>query len=221
MKFEEAHEKFIQEHINSRNGASLRRLEEGHNFAEILFLQKVWWPAFNDFKYLHPEYQVSDFKDGNRYIDFAYIRSNMLLAIEIDGFGSHWQNISRWEFSDHCRRQNDLITDGWKILRFTYDDINNSPRCCQQKLQQFMGRWFGEDKNIIEATLVEKEAIRFAMKLGRPFTPTELSKHLDIDIKTSRKLLYSLVSKKWLEPERGIQRIRSYRLNIEGKNYIL
>ncbi|NDI34797.1 DNA-binding response regulator [Chengkuizengella sediminis] len=221
MKFEEAHEKFIQDHLNLRKGASLRRLEEGHDFAEILFLQKVWWPAINDFKYLHPEYQVSDFKDGNRYIDFAYIRSNMLLAIEIDGFGTHWQNISRWEFSDHCRRQNDLITDGWKILRFTYDDINNSPRYCQQKLQQFMGRWFGEDKNVIEATWVEKEAIRFALKLGRPVTPIELSKHLDVDIKTSRKLLYSLVSKKWMKPERGNQRIRSYRLNIEGKNYIL
>lgn len=31
---------------------------EGHNHAERLFLEKVWWPAFENFLHLYPEYEI-------------------------------------------------------------------------------------------------------------------------------------------------------------------
>ncbi|XEC96218.1 hypothetical protein AB6A23_06635 [Paenibacillus tarimensis] len=122
-------------------------------------MEQVWWPAFGHFNYLHPEFEVNDYKDGYQYIDFAYIRSGLYTAIEIEGFGPHWRNISRWQFTDNCRRQNDLTTDGWKVFRFSYGDVRESPRHCQQKLHRFMGRWFGEEKQVSEATWIEKEII--------------------------------------------------------------
>jgi hypothetical protein len=30
----------------ARTGERLRRLQEGHNQAEMLFLKQVWWPSF-------------------------------------------------------------------------------------------------------------------------------------------------------------------------------
>jgi hypothetical protein len=57
----------------------------GH--AEKTFVEKVERLAFGHFRQLHPEYEVSDFKDGFRYLDFAYLRSGLKLAIDIDGYG--------------------------------------------------------------------------------------------------------------------------------------
>jgi very-short-patch-repair endonuclease len=141
INFEKEYAAFMQKHHKIRKGERARRLLEGHRHAEKLFLEQVWWPAFGHFENLHPEYEVSDFRDGNRYIDFAYIKHSLRVAIEIDGFGPHAAQISRNQFSDHRIRQNHLTIDGWRILRFSYDDVSDKPRMCEQMLQQFMGRW--------------------------------------------------------------------------------
>ncbi|WP_436241973.1 DUF559 domain-containing protein [Paenibacillus sp. LjRoot56] len=56
----------------------------------------------------------------------------MKLAIEIDGYATHVSEISRTQFSDGLIRQNHLMIDGWKVLRFSYDDVKNRPRMCEQ-----------------------------------------------------------------------------------------
>ena len=89
MEFEKAHQSFICVHKQARTGERLRRLEEGHGQAEMMFLKQVWWPVFHHFDNLHPEYEVNDFKDGNRYLDFAYIRPAIRICFEIDGYGTH------------------------------------------------------------------------------------------------------------------------------------
>lgn len=150
-KFDEVYDHFIHRHIQVRSGERVRRLQKGQGHAEKLFLEHVWWPAFGHFDHLHPEYEITDFKDGFRYLDFAYIRPGVQLAIEIEGYGPHLRDISREQFSDQCRRQNDLIIDGWKVLRYSYDDIREMPRFCQQKLHQFMGRWLGDEQRSIVA----------------------------------------------------------------------
>ncbi|WP_308861957.1 hypothetical protein [Paenibacillus radicis (ex Xue et al. 2023)] len=57
---------FIRKQAEGRSGEYLRRLQEGHGHAERSFLEHVWWPAIGNFDYLHPEYEVHDFKDGTR-----------------------------------------------------------------------------------------------------------------------------------------------------------
>lgn len=111
MSFEEEYQDFLNLHVQARTGERLRRLKEGHNTAEMLFLKQVWWPLFSHFNYLHPEYEVDDFKDGKRYLDFAYIRPGIRICFEIDGYGPHLKNISRWQFADNLERQNQLVID--------------------------------------------------------------------------------------------------------------
>jgi hypothetical protein len=221
MTFEEAHHLFIKKHLKARKGESLRRLKEGHDHAERLFLERVWWPAFGNFNDLHPEYETYDYKDGDRYIDFAFVRPFIKVAIEIDGYGTHWKNINRVQFSDHRRRQNDLVIDGWKVLRFSFDDIKDSPRFCQQKLQQFVGRWFGMDNQVNDITIMEKEAIRLAMRHSHPITPGDVCRHFALENKTARRWLQQLVAKKWMKPASGHARIRSYELDLKDKNFTL
>lgn len=221
MGFQETYAQWISDHLGRRQGERERRLREGHGYAEKAFVEKVWWPAFGHFRQLHPEYEVTDFKDGYRYLDFAYLRSGIKLAIEIDGYGPHLRGISRDRFSDQCRRQNDLILDGWKVLRFTYDDVSENPRYCQQTLQQFMGRWLGEADSLLQANYHERELLRQFLRAGRPLTPADICQTMGVENKTARKWLRQLLEKRWIQPASGSVRIRSYRLSLDAERLLL
>ncbi|MGG4165906.1 DNA-binding response regulator [Rossellomorea vietnamensis] len=220
MGFEEDYQAFLNIHIQERNGERLRRLQEGHNQAEILFLKQVWWPSFFHFQYLHPEYEIDDFKDGKRYLDFAYIRPAIRICFEVDGYGPHLKNISRWQFSDSLERQNQLVMDGWTVIRFSYDQVKEKPRRCQQVVQQVIGRWLGYELDQTTLSYAEKEVLRLAIQKGKTISPKEVEKYMKISDKTVKKLLSQLVEKKMLIPSSGIKRIRSYRLGDQVKHSI-
>lgn len=49
MGYEEEYHTFMNDHLQARTGERLRRLQEGHKHAEMLFLKHVWWPLFSIF----------------------------------------------------------------------------------------------------------------------------------------------------------------------------
>ena len=220
MGFEEEYLAFMNAHSQERKGERLRRLQEGHNQAEKMFLKKVWWPSFYHFRYLHPEFEIDDFKDGKRYLDFAYIRPAIRICFEVDGYGPHLKNISRWQFSDSLERQNQLVMDGWTVIRFSYDQLKEKPRRCQQVVQQVIGRWLGDELDQTTLSFAEKEVLRLAIRKGKAISPIEVEKYLKRTDKTVKKLLTQLVDKKMLIPESGTKRIRSYRLGDQVKHSI-
>lgn len=221
MSFEMAYEVFIDEHTRSRSGEGLRRFKEGHQHAEKLFMEQIWWPSFGNFHYLHPEYKVRDFKDGTRFLDFAYIRHPLMICIEIDGYGSHCQQINRWQFADNLIRQNHLVIDGWMVIRFSYDDIVDKPRRCQQIIQQLIGRWLGKHERSITVSAVEKETLRLIARKDHSITPFELCEHLGIKSKYARRLLHDLTAKGLLSAASGGKsRIRSYRLQLDDHSLL-
>jgi hypothetical protein len=207
-------------HLQARTGERLRRLQEGHNQAEMLFLKQVWWPSFHHFRYLHPEYEVDDFKDGKRYLDFAYIRPAIQICLEIDGYGPHLKDISRWQFSGRLERQNQLVIDGWTVIRFSYDQVKENPRRCQQIVQQVIGRWLGDELDQTSLSFLEKEVLRLAIRKGEAISPTEVEKYLKLSDKTVKKVLSQLVDKKMLIPPSGVMGVRSYRLGDQVKHPI-
>lgn len=220
MGFEGEYLAFMTAHLQARNGERLRRLQEGHNQAEMLFLKQVWWPLFYNFRYLHPEYEVNDFKDGTRYLDFAYIRPAIRICLEVDGYGPHLKNISRWQFSDSLERQNQLVIDGWTVIRFSYDQVKEKPRRCQQIIQQLIGRWLGDELDQTSLSFREKEVLRLAIRKGAEISPIEVQNYLKLSDKTIKKVLSQLVYKKMLIPASGIKRVRSYRLGDQVKHPI-
>ncbi|MCQ6561624.1 DNA-binding response regulator [Paenibacillus mendelii] len=209
------YEQWLDRHIGQRKGERKRRLVEGHGHAENLFIEKVWFPAFRQLDHLHPEFEVADFRDGSRFLDFAYIRNPIRLAIEIDGYGPHSSKISRTQFSDSLMRQNHLMIDGWRVLRFSYDDVNERPRMCQQILQQFLGSQFGESTPQSDrSNIVETEVLRLALRLQRSLRPRDVCDLLQVNKKTAYLILRRMVEKQSLQPVgRGEQRVRCYSVN--------
>lgn len=159
MDFDTAYEAFMSKHRRLRKGRRLKRLIEGHGYLEKLILRNIWWPAIGHFDDLHPEYEVSDFRDGTRFLDFAWLPGPIKLDVEGDGRESHGTKASKEDFSDDRNRQNHLVIDDWKVLRFSHDSVKEQPRMCQQILQQFMGRYFGSlSKTTLDLSLEERDS---------------------------------------------------------------
>jgi len=218
LEFKEAYAEFIKMHCRSSDGERKGRLTAGHGHAERMFLENVWWPTFHTFKDLHPEYEIHDYKDGQRYLDFAYIVENFRMAIEIDGFGPHWRNISRWQFEDHCHRQNVLVIDGWSVLRFAYSQVEDRPRLCQQTIQQFIGRWLSITASLDKLSTLDRDILRLISRSPKPITPRDVCSLLKIGPDYAHKLLRKLTELQWLAPCSGKIRIRSYQLHPSRAN---
>ncbi|EPZ44114.1 hypothetical protein [Alicyclobacillus acidoterrestris] len=219
MNFQQEYEAFLHYHRARRAGERLRRLQDGLGHAEQAFVESVWWPMFNHFQHLHPEYEIQDYNDGYRYLDFAYVLPHFRVAVEIDGIGPHWRNITQWKFSEHCQRQNHLVIDGWHVLRFTYEDVKERPRLCQRTIQQLLGNVNpAADSPIATASSVERDIIRIATRSAHPITPQLIAQLLDLHVRRAQSLLRSLAVKEWLTPASGTKRIRSYRLHPSRRN---
>lgn len=211
MGFAEAYEEFMAYHVARCRGERRRRLREGHGHAEREFLERVWWPAFRGFQGLHPEYEVFDFDGRRSFVDFAYLSAHVKLALEIDGFGPHVTQLSRWQFTNQLRRQNQLVLDDWAILRFSYDEVRDQPRSCQQVLRSFMGRreWGHRPDGL---GFRERAVLELALRLGRPLRPADVREHLEVGRHLAYRLLAGLRAKGYLEPVQGRQRIHFYRV---------
>ncbi|MNC20027.1 hypothetical protein D3C75_679690 [compost metagenome] len=214
MGFQEAYEAFINKHRQGKAGEQLRRLEEGHGHAEKLFLEQVWWSAIGNFDDLFPEYQVTDYKGGYRYLDFAWIRSPYRICLEIDGYGPHQRDVSRWQYADQLQRQNDLVLDDWIVIRFSYDDVKERPRLCERTLQQVQGKWFGGYNQKYSLADMERYIIQMAVALGE-LTPALVVNELEVSDRTARKWLKKLVLKGVLTPASGSARIRKYKVKTD------
>jgi len=214
MDFDTAYEAFMTKHRRLRRGRRLRRLIDGHGYLEKLILQNIWWPAIGHFDDLHPEYEVRDFRDGTRFLDYAWLPGPLKLNVEGDGRESHGTKASKEDFSDDRIRQNHLVIDDWKVLRFSHDSVKEQPRMCQQILQQFMGKYFGTlSKMSLNLTLEEREILRLAYRLRGEVRPADVCQLLRIEQQTARKWLRGLREKRLLEPVGpGDRRIARYRV---------
>jgi len=216
LPFEKAHEAWFDAALRTRTAKSRAALEKGHGHGERLFLRNVWWPAFGTFEHLHPQYEVRDFADGVRSLDFAYLRPPFRICIEVDGYAHHVEKVTRARFADNDLRQDHLVADFWVVLRFSYDDVKDNPTRCRQTLLGVFGRLFRDRAPNVVLTPNEKELVRLAARCVRPITPSEAAESLRVCDKTARAALKSLVEKRLLRPAgTGKERIRFYEPALE------
>ncbi|OBZ08775.1 hypothetical protein A7975_26980 [Bacillus sp. FJAT-26390] len=218
-----AYREWILKHTELRDPTSerRRRLVERDDHGEQLFAIGIWLPVLQSFEHLHPEYEVNDYRDGSRFLDFTYMRPPYRISIEINGYGPHQKNASRRKFSDDRFRQNQLVLDDWIIVRFSYDDLRERPRQCQQFIQQLLGKLYGLGRDqLLDQPLpaFARELLRSAQRRGNraPFSPKDVEKQLGVSHSTALKYLKQLLKQELVEPASGEKRIRTYCLTAKG-----
>lgn len=218
--FETSYRSWIDDCVRTCKGERKRRLQEGLGYGEKMFLSAVWWPAFRSLEHLHPEYEVQDFKDGSRFLDFAYIRHELglYICIEIDAYGTHLRNLSRWEYDDHVDRQNDLVMDDWKVLRFTHDRIKDKPRQCQQKLLQAFGKWNVERSAKIADNPLDQTIVQLLENYKTPHTITEIAHKLGWRRNTiAKRIRFMITQGDILQTNSGARRHKRFMINQNSR----
>src|SRR5690606_2996759 len=120
---------FMKGQISSAKGERLRKLKEKRH-AETLFIMNVWRELGLGFNELVAEFKFQDVNGRVRFADFLYIRRFFKMIIEVDGFETHVTNMDRDLFGDSHTRQNSLSLQGYTIIRFTYDQVKDTPLEC-------------------------------------------------------------------------------------------
>jgi very-short-patch-repair endonuclease len=97
---------------------ALRRILKERRAAESV-LQRDVQRLLVEARYPSP---LLEYPEGRFRIDLAYPQDR--LAIETDGYGAH---SNRQAFGEDRRKQNYLMRVGWRVLRFTWDDLTLRP----------------------------------------------------------------------------------------------
>lgn len=214
QRFKEEYDNWMQKHISEeKNHRRLELLEKGLGHGTVAFLRSVWFPAVGNFNNLYPEWEVRDFHSGYRYLDLAYMPGDAKGGIEIQGYGPHARDLDVRRFKDLCRRHCLLALDGWVFLPIAYLSIQDEPEECQQLVLSFIGRFISMDTPS-QLSWLEAETIRFARRVLRPFTPSELAHHLRISDRHARRILHRLLDMSILCIASGKQRGRGYKLRL-------
>lgn len=212
MDYETTHLAFMEDHAARRNGERKGRLLRGHQYAEKLFLQQVWFPLFQQFKYLHPEYEVYDWNRKSQFIDFAYITPFGRFGIECDGYQSHVKDMDRDKFNYALNRDTFLTGMGWTMIHFSFDDIQQRPDMCRMLLQMVIGPRMIRQEATSFTEIMEKEVLRLAWQLGNRIRQKNVTDQLSVDFRTARKRLQALADKGYLIPIVSGTDVRYYEL---------
>jgi very-short-patch-repair endonuclease len=221
MTFEQAHDAFIQCHVEKRTGERRGRLNRGHRDAEKLFCQNVWWPLLGNFDGLHPEFEVLDWRGLSYFCDFAWLTGTVKLIIEIKGFGPHVRDMDRQKYCNELNRETFLSALGFQVISFAFDDVAHRPELCITLLRMVISRYQSQSSPVKLSNVLEREIIRLACRLARPLRPIDVEKHLSINHRYAVRMLQSLCSKGWFAAAAGASGQHVVRYELQHNRNIM
>ncbi|WP_309242098.1 hypothetical protein [Paenibacillus sp. S150] len=110
--------------------------------------------------------------------------------------------MDREKFSYALNRDTFLTGMEWRMLHFSFDDIQQRPEVCRMLLQLALAPYLAKKTVVKDILSGEKEVLRLAWQLGKPLRPRDVTNHFQINFRTARRLL-SLSDKGLLEPVHG------------------
>ncbi|GAE36723.1 helicase [Halalkalibacter akibai JCM 9157] len=209
MQFEKKYEEWLQKNLlEEKNHRRREILEKGLGHGTVEFLRSIWFPTIGNLDHLYPEWEVRDLNNRYRYLDLAYIPNGHVGkgCIEIQGYGPHARDLDVRRFKDLCWRHSLLALDGWTLLPIAYLSIIEEPKQCQQLILAFIGKFMSSTNSPSHLSWLEAEVVRFASRILRPITPTEVSIHLKISARHTRRILHKLVESQILAVASGTER---------------
>jgi len=96
--------------------------------SERLFVTDFLFPIFGEDKIKHviPQYPFIDSEGRTRRIDFGINYNGIKVALEVNGESYHAEGIIPGEqFDDNLNRQNEILSAGWYLLRFSYSQLKS------------------------------------------------------------------------------------------------
>ncbi|MBS4931806.1 MAG: DEAD/DEAH box helicase family protein [Clostridiales bacterium] len=117
-----------------QNSTKMNEIEQ--IFVEDIFYQ---YAGENGLDYLQAQTPFEDSDCRTRKLDFTVSTNRYKYVIEIDGYTYHAEGAARVTpeyFDDLIMKQNDLILNGYILIRFSYNQIRNHPDLCINTLRR-------------------------------------------------------------------------------------
>lgn len=130
------------------------------------------------------------------------------------------KDMDREKFSYALNRDTFLTGLGWKMLHFSFDDIQQRPEVCRMLLQLVLAPYLARPAAAQDILSEEKEVLRFAWRIGNPLRPKDVCDHFAINFRTAKRLLQSLCEKGLLKPVVASERTRYYELKAMRSDQI-
>lgn len=141
--------------------------------SEKLFISEFLYPILGkeNIKYVIPQYSFIDSEGKNRRIDFAIIKDNKRVALEVNGETYHAEGIIPNEmFDDNLFRQNEILNARYKLLRFSYSQLQSPAwrKRVFEAIRKIIQQNFPEliSTTIIKPNYLQKEVLK-ALELYR------------------------------------------------------
>jgi len=196
-EFEAAFAKFLKEQQATANPRRLERLN-GDLTGEKKLLE-VLWQVFGSFDGITLEYELISTTGVKVYVDTFY--EPLRLCFESEGFVAHAENITRDRFDFEKMKVRTIALYRYVYIPFTWDELNKKTEACRRFLYSLLGRQVGDQ--LPDLSLYERELLRYAIRLGRPFRLEEARTALNIGVSKTRQVVRRLYELQLIRPTGG------------------
>lgn len=214
LKHEEEFDQLLKKQIQSATGQRLEMLTKDKTGEKKLFCE-VLRPALPNLDDLVLEYEMVSIIGVRIYLDMFIPR--YFWAPECVGFVPHAQNITRDRFDFEQIRIQTMAINGIKYIPFSWDQLDRRPDQCRRVIYELLGRFSSSNDTISDLRVYEKEVIRLALFLNKPFGLREVSNCTGLKEGACRDLIRRLISKKIIKPfGKGTHRFHYYILEPDA-----
>jgi very-short-patch-repair endonuclease len=139
---------------------------------------------------------------GFRKIDFAFqTPDGVNVAIELDGYCPHVRDLTVLGHDRQLKRQNDLLLNGWKVLRFSRMHVHNGVVYVMRTIRTMIG--MKDDEEIICNEIKKPEQFEFSefyeINFSVAFADIKQKRSTIHDL-SKNGFLWSALKKKWYFP---------------------
>ena len=133
--------------------------------SERLFVDEFLWPLLGaQIEHVIPQRSFLDSSGKNRRIDFSYVSGPLKLTLEVNGETYHAEGIiPDSNFDDNLFRQNEILRDNYKLIRFSYSMLKapNWRPVVMESLRGFLSSYAPKllGENPIKPNQIQKRAL--------------------------------------------------------------
>ena len=162
---------------------------------------RIWYALVGNFDYLHPEYEVKDWRGNPYYLDLVWICGTLKLVIEIKGYGPHVQRTDRIRYRRELNREIYLQVMGYRIIVIPYDELEENPEMILGFFRALLSPLMALADNKEDYSLIEREILRLAMRWDGPIRPIDVVKETGVGHRKAVQTLNLLCDRGKLRPD--------------------
>jgi hypothetical protein len=217
--FEREFKKFLEEQQRTASGLRLEHLQK-ELIGEKKLFSEVLWPVLKSFEGFILEYEMVSLSGVRMFIDTFYVP--LEIGFESEGFVAHAEKITRDRFNFERMRVRTMAMYGYKYVPFTWDELDKNPEACRRMVYEMLGRTSGGQGLVNrELTVNEREVLRYARRLNRPFRLNDVCYCLQKGPDASRFVLRQLMDLRLIQPLRQTKhRHHEFIIVEQASNYL-